>query len=105
MKIDEEKVIKSFRDYLNNSINSLSFYRESKEVVIDKFKIEGTIALTAGDYGDEFNYYVAGCANINIFLSEGSSLMAPRNFECIIKAENDEVVCIKDNRITITDKF
>ena len=46
MKIDEEKVIKSFRDYLNNSINSLSFYRESKEVVIDKFKIEGTIDVS-----------------------------------------------------------
>lgn len=104
MKADEEKVRNNFRTYLKESITSISFYDKSKEVVVGKFKIEGSIELTEGDYGNGFNYSVSSWANIETFGDESSSITKPMRFNLIIKVEGDNVVAIKDNRVDIAEK-
>lgn len=105
MKIDEEKVKKNFCSYLRNSITLMSFFDKSRQVLIGKFKIEGLIVLTEGDFGDGFNYSVKSWANIEVCEDDNSSLTKPMNFELVIKVEGDDVVAVKENKIYISDKY
>ena len=105
MKADEKKVKRNLETYLKGHITSISFFNKAREVVVGKFKIEGPIVLTEGDYGDGFNYSVKSWANIEILTDENSSITKPMEFYLTIKVEGDDVTAIKNNRIDISDKF
>lgn len=105
MKADEEKVKRNLETYLKGHITSISFFNKAREVVVGKFKIEGPIVLTEGDYGDGFNYSVKSWANIETSTDENSSITKPMEFNLTIKVEGDDVTAIKNNRIDISDKF
>ena len=105
MKANEEKVKKNLETYLKEHITSISFFDKAREVVVGKFKIEGSIVLTEGDYGDGFNYSVKSWANIETSIDENSSITKPMTFNLTIKFKGDDVVAIENNRIYISDKF
>lgn len=105
MKADEEKVKKNFETYLKEHITSISFFDKAREVVIGKFKIEGPIAFTEGEYGGGFNCSIKSWANIETLIDENSSITKPMEFYLTIKVEGDDVTAVKNNRIDICDKF
>ena len=105
MKADEEKVKRNLEAYLKEHITSISFFNKAREVMVGKFKIEGPIVLTEGDYGDGFNYSVKSWANIETSIDENSSITKPMTFNLTIKVKGDDVIDIENNRINISDKF
>lgn len=105
MKIDEEKVKRNFSSYLRNHVTFMSFFDKSKKLLIGKFKIEGPIVLTEGDFGNGYNYSVKSWANIEILEDNNSSLTKPKNFELVIKVDGDDVIAVKENKIYIFDKY
>ena len=101
----EEQIKAYIKNLLKLQQPSITFFIGSKRVEVCNMKSIQIDSLIIGDYGDGYNGFVRGNADIGIIVNNNDCLSNPKSFELTIKIEGDKVVDVKDNRVNLQNKF
>jgi hypothetical protein len=101
----EEQIKAYIKNLLKLQQPSITFFIGSKRVEVCNMKSIQIDSLITGDYGDGYNGFVRGNADIGIIVNNNDCLSNPKSFELTIKIEGDKVVDVKDNRVNLQNKF